>query len=68
MIVGEFDGKVDLGEPNMAGLMGSMTSAFNNLGVSWAVWSYNEGNDVFQPNGQTWPWMDIVIAAANQRH
>jgi hypothetical protein len=64
ILVGEFSGDPPF-EPNEANLMGTMTSAFNDQGVSWALYSYMDGAwSIVNTDGtlQSWAW--IVIDAA----
>lgn len=63
LLVGEFSGDPP-SEPNTATLMGTMTSAFNDQGVSWALFGYDGRFGIVQEDGTLQPWAWIVIAAA----
>jgi hypothetical protein len=38
----------------------------NSQGVSWAYESYNDKYGIFQQNGQPYPWVNVLSAAAGQ--
>lgn len=63
LLIGEFSGDPP-DEPNTANLMGSMTSAFNEQGVSWTLFAYDGRFGIIDDNGQLEPWGQIVIDAA----
>jgi hypothetical protein len=63
LLIGEFGGRGE-DEPNILALFGTMTQAFNQLNLSWAAWSYNEGYSVTRENGTNEPWVPILSAAA----
>jgi hypothetical protein len=63
LVIGEFSGDAP-DEPNTANLMGSMTSAFNDQGVSWTLYAYDGRFGIIDGNGQLQPWGQIVIDAA----
>jgi hypothetical protein len=62
LVVGEFTG--DPTESNMNNLMGTMTAAFNDQGVSWTHFAYSGTYSILQPDGSLQPWAHIVIEAA----
>jgi Cellulase (glycosyl hydrolase family 5) len=63
LFIGEFSGDPP-DEPNTANVMGTMTSAFNDQGVSWALYEYTGRFGILQENGSLQPWGQIVIDAA----
>ena len=64
LLVGEFSGDPP-DEQNTAGLMGSMTAAFNDQDVAWTLYAYTGRFGILQPDGTLQPWAQIVIDAAN---
>jgi hypothetical protein len=63
LLAGEFTGQGEA-EPNMLQLVGTMTSAFNSLSVSWAFQSYNGVYTIFKSDGTPEPWATVLAAAA----
>jgi hypothetical protein len=63
LFIGEFGGRGE-DEPNILALFGTMTQGFNQLNLSWAAWSFNEGCSVTKANGTDEPWVPILSAAA----
>jgi len=66
LFVGEIAGQPGWAEANMNNLVGSMCYAMNSQGVSWAYESYNDKYGIFQQNGQPYPWVNVLSAAAGQ--
>jgi hypothetical protein len=62
LLVGQFS--TDPAELNPSNLVGTMTSAYNSEGVSWALYAYTGKYGILKQDGTLQPWGPIVIAAA----